>query len=33
MLSKSPDIRFLTRDASAIDARLLSGSDAHNLAI
>jgi hypothetical protein len=33
VLSKSPDIGFLTCDASAIDARLLAGSDANRLPI
>ena len=33
VLSKPPDIGFLTCDASAIDARLLAGSDAHRLAV
>src|SRR5215510_13182080 len=33
MLSKSPDVRFLTSDAGAIDARLLPGPNAYSLAV
>jgi hypothetical protein len=33
VLPKSPNIEFLTCNASAVDTRLLAGSDAHRLAI